>query len=216
MDNLSVNNNSTFTSSSNPLKDEKEEESILRSRPLFKDFPKIEEVDSKCKELILTLPREERWPFAMRKYKGFWQVEKTLPGIMAMEKAFKAHPSDVIVTSYMKSGTTWLKSLTFTIMHRNKYSFSSHPLLKLNPHDCVPITEYHYAGGDEQYLETLPFPRVLGTHLPYSLLPESIKTSNCQIVYICREPKDVLVSLWHFAAKIEWFKESFSDRKSVV
>ncbi|KAF3338906.1 flavonol 3-sulfotransferase-like protein [Carex littledalei] len=202
----SLNTNSTFTSNSNP---EEGEESILRSRPPFKDLPKIEEVDSKYKELILTLPKEVRWPFVMRKYKGFWQTEKILPGIMAMEEAFKPRPSDVIVASYMKSGTTWLKALTFTIMHRNKYVFSSHPLLKLNPHDCVPITEYHYATRDEQYLETLPSPRVLGTHLPYSILPESIKTSKCPIVYICREPKDVLVSLWHMVTRFEWFKKSF-------
>ncbi|KAF3338762.1 flavonol 4'-sulfotransferase-like protein [Carex littledalei] len=203
----SLNNNSKY-----PLKDEKGEDSILlRSRPFYKDVPKIEELDKKYKDLILALPKEEAWlPFPMRNYKGFWQHEQLLYGTMAMEEAFHPRPSDVIVASYPKSGTTWLKALTFTIMYRNKYTFSSHPLLKLNPHACVPFMQYFYAARDEQYLETLPSPRVLGTHLSYSILPESIKTSKCHIVYICRDPKDVIVSHWHMVTRFEWsFKEPF-------
>ncbi|GMP71826.1 hypothetical protein CsSME_00030088 [Camellia sinensis var. sinensis] len=41
-------------------------------------------------------------------------------------------------------------------------------------------------------------PRLFQTYVSYSLLPESIKTSSCKIVYIIRDPKDVFVSLWHF------------------
>ncbi|XP_078150427.1 flavonol 3-sulfotransferase-like [Carex rostrata] len=186
------------------------EDSNLRCRPHFNSVPEIEEVDIIYKEFISTLPKEERMPpFTLRKYQGFWYSERHLPGALAMRDTFKARPTDVIVTSFIKSGTTWLKALTFTIVHRNKYTFSNHPLLKLNPHDCVPITEHSYAARDEHYLETLPSPRVLGTHLPYSLLPESIKTTKCPIVYICREPKDVLVSFWHNANSFEWIKESF-------
>ncbi|KAF3322070.1 flavonol 4'-sulfotransferase-like protein [Carex littledalei] len=206
----SFNTNSTFTSNCNAHKNELEEPTILRSRRPLKDIPNIEEVDSKYKQLIFTLEKREGWLMSsMRNYKGFWQPEGLLPGIMAMEEAFQSRPGDVIVASFVKSGTTWLKALTFTIMHRNKYDFLSHPLLKLNPHDCVPFTEYHYATRDEQYLETLPSPRILGTHLPYSILPESIKTSKCPIIYICREPKDVLVSFWHMITRHERFNNSF-------
>jgi hypothetical protein len=46
---------------------------------------------------------------------------------------------------------------------------------------------------------------VLATHLPYSLLPGSItgdgEGSGCRFVYICREPKDALVSYWLFTRK---------------
>ncbi|KAI8001955.1 Cytosolic sulfotransferase 17 [Camellia lanceoleosa] len=41
-------------------------------------------------------------------------------------------------------------------------------------------------------------PRLFRTHISYSLLPQSFKTSSCKIVYITRDPKDVFVSLWHF------------------
>jgi Sulfotransferase domain len=45
--------------------------------------------------------------------------------------------------------------------------------------------------------------------MAYSLLPESIKASKCRLVYICREPKDVVVSLWHMIAKFEWVENQF-------
>ncbi|CAN1161017.1 Cytosolic sulfotransferase 17 [Linum perenne] len=42
------------------------------------------------------------------------------------------------------------------------------------------------------------------THVPYSNLPDSIKNHSrgCKLVYVAREPKDTLVSAWHFYNKI--------------
>ncbi|XP_010272756.1 PREDICTED: cytosolic sulfotransferase 7-like [Nelumbo nucifera] len=51
--------------------------------------------------------------------------------------------------------------------------------------------------------DLLPSPRIFSTHISYSSLAKSIIDSNCQIVYICRNPKDVLVSSWHFGNKIQ-------------
>ncbi|KAJ8486569.1 hypothetical protein OPV22_019054 [Ensete ventricosum] len=45
-------------------------------------------------------------------------------------------------------------------------------------------------------------PRLISTHLPFSLLPESIKSCGCRLLYVCREPKDTLVSLWHYHGEI--------------
>ncbi|KAL2903114.1 Cytosolic sulfotransferase 17, partial [Bienertia sinuspersici] len=43
---------------------------------------------------------------------------------------------------------------------------------------------------------------LVAAHIPFQLLPESIKSSSCPIIYVCRDPKDVFVSLWHFANKL--------------
>lgn len=40
--------------------------------------------------------------------------------------------------------------------------------------------------------------RLFSSHLSYVSLPETVKQSSCKIVYLCRDPKDVFVSLWHF------------------
>ncbi|KAJ3708514.1 hypothetical protein LUZ61_012219 [Rhynchospora tenuis] len=62
--------------------------------------------------------------------------------------------------------------------------------------------ELGFAIGRGKVIEAIPSPRVMSTHLPYSLLPDSIRESNCRIVYVWRDPKDVLISMWHFVQKI--------------
>lgn len=43
----------------------------------------------------------------------------------------------------------------------------------------------------------------LAAHIPLSLLSSSVAaTTRCRIVYLCHEPKDVLVSTWHFANRV--------------
>lgn len=50
-------------------------------------------------------------------------------------------------------------------------------------------------------LSGIPSPRLFSTHIPYPSLPESVKNSKCRIVYICRNPLDLIVSSWHFGTQ---------------
>ncbi|KAI8558599.1 hypothetical protein RHMOL_Rhmol04G0108100 [Rhododendron molle] len=50
--------------------------------------------------------------------------------------------------------------------------------------------------------EKLPSPRLFAAHIPYTSLPKSILCYGCKIVYVCRNSKDVLISLWHHMAKM--------------
>ncbi|KAK1296132.1 Cytosolic sulfotransferase 14 [Acorus calamus] len=70
-------------------------------------------------------------------------------------------------------------------------------LSKLNPHECVPFMCLLYLDGHLPDLDSLPTPRLFADHVPFSLLPESVLDSGCRIVYLCRDPKDNFVSLWH-------------------
>ncbi|KAL2898234.1 Cytosolic sulfotransferase 13 [Bienertia sinuspersici] len=47
-------------------------------------------------------------------------------------------------------------------------------------------------------LSEIHSPRLFATHIPYQSLLDSIKTSECRIIYICRNPFDTFVSLRHF------------------
>ncbi|KQJ87017.1 hypothetical protein BRADI_4g09025v3 [Brachypodium distachyon] len=71
-----------------------------------------------------------------------------------------------------------------------------------NPQYLVPFVEIPDPRRDYAYLETLPSPRLLSTHLPLSMLPPETSSCGCKIVYLCREPKDAFVSRWHFENKI--------------
>uniref|UniRef100_A0A0D9XS42 Sulfotransferase n=1 Tax=Leersia perrieri TaxID=77586 RepID=A0A0D9XS42_9ORYZ len=89
-----------------------------------------------------------------------------------------SRPSDVFLASVPKSGTTWLKALAFATANRATHppSSESHLLRRHGPHDCVTFFEFTltYPDGDAT-LVALPSPRLLSTHLPYSLLPERIR-----------------------------------------
>ncbi|KAJ1689751.1 hypothetical protein LUZ63_013906 [Rhynchospora breviuscula] len=158
--------------------------------------------------LIATLPLEpflER-PFSFdqpyRLYKGVWIAEKMLRGTLVMQQCFKSRPTDIFLTSFPKSGTTWLKAMIFSTLTRTNCSLDKHPLLTHNPHQCVPYMELQFATGRRQIIDVIPSPRVMSTHLPYFLLPNSITESSCRIVYVWRDPKDVIVSMWYFVQKI--------------
>nr|GME06510.1 cytosolic sulfotransferase 12-like [Ipomoea batatas] len=95
-------------------------------------------------KLIADLPREKGWiddnKGYMYLYNGFWHSTWNIPGLLALQQHFKPHPNDVLLASYPKSGTTWLKALVFSVVNRAKYNdgIMQHPLLTSNPHDLVP------------------------------------------------------------------------------
>jgi hypothetical protein len=120
------------------------------------------------------------------KYQGVWLRSHVVPGVISVQRCFKSRPGDVLLASPPKCGTTWLKALSFATMARAKYppSDANHPLRRLNPHECVPFMEALFSAGQEAKLEALPSPRLLHTHMHYSMLPRSL--ADCKIVFVCR------------------------------
>ncbi|PWA81035.1 magnesium transporter 4 [Artemisia annua] len=159
-------------------------------------------------EKVLALPRNEiDTNLYLCKYQNFWyhhgfwlhsNANFSVEAIMASQDEFQALPTDVFLASQVKSGTTWLKSLGFAILNRAKFkidkdSCAIHPLITTSPHDCVPFLESESFLNNPSYANGL-----MATHIPYTSLPQSIISSDCRIVYIHRNPKDVLISFWHF------------------
>ncbi|KAF8378832.1 hypothetical protein HHK36_030181 [Tetracentron sinense] len=155
-------------------------------------------------EIMATLPRERGFAQdLLYQHQGFWYWDRYLPGVMAVQNHFIAQPSDVLLVSTPKCGTTWLKSLISAICNRKLHPLTQSPLLTVNPHQLVPFLEADlYANNQIPDLDILPSPRLLATHMPYSSLPQSVFDSGCPVVYISRNPKDTFVSMWHFLNKI--------------
>ncbi|KAL0284485.1 UNVERIFIED_CONTAM: Cytosolic sulfotransferase 15 [Sesamum angustifolium] len=98
-----------------------------------------------------------------------------------------------------KCGTTWLQALVFSIANRDVFSIDQSPLLTSNPHTLVPYLEYTiYQEQENLELENIPRPRILATHVPFEILPDCIRESECRIIYICRNPLDQFVSHHRF------------------
>ncbi|XP_058075780.1 cytosolic sulfotransferase 5-like [Magnolia sinica] len=162
-----------------------------------------EELSHGCKELLSSLPTTNSWQHRLYQYQGFWYSEGFLLGTIACQRHFQAHDNDLLLATIPKAGTTWLKALAFAIMNRGCYPYPQHPLLSNNPHKLVPFLEMdYYTNKQTPDLECIGSPRFFSTHAPYTSLPQSIKDSNCRIIYLCRNPRDVFISLWHFSNKM--------------
>jgi hypothetical protein len=126
-------------------------------------------------------------------------------GSMVADACFTARPSDVVVATLPKSGTTWIKVLLYSTVRRAEHPVDSsdHPLNSLGPHQCIKFLEYQvYSGSRIPDLGELPDPRLFSTHVPFSSLPRSVvAASGWKVVYVCRGAKDHLISLWSFANK---------------
>lgn len=144
-----------------------------------------------------------------RKYEGFWYPEHLLAPTLMMRDTFVARPTDVILATTPKSGTTWLKALVYCVVHRGHHAPADerHPLRASSPHDVVPflhsIYEDHRSASPGPLLEGMPSPRVLAVHAPLTALPASVRESGCRVVYLCRDPKDAFVSLRHYLDEIK-------------
>uniref|UniRef100_A0A0E0LYW9 Sulfotransferase n=1 Tax=Oryza punctata TaxID=4537 RepID=A0A0E0LYW9_ORYPU len=162
-----------------------------------------EHASSKCHtNFISKLPTREGWSQPLVLYKDYWFRPQLLENILVAQDTYMPRSNDVILATQPKCGTTWLKALCFTIVNRSQYSFSNHPLLTRNPQHVVPFIEIRNEGGDHNYIESLPSPRLLSTHMPLSFIPIETKNQSCRIVYLCRDPKDAFVSRWYFENKL--------------
>ncbi|XWS43302.1 hypothetical protein CRYUN_Cryun16bG0091300 [Craigia yunnanensis] len=173
------------------------------------------ETNETNKNTILNLPRVDGWMFPLHLYQGFWSFSNLLEGDILAHQFFKAESSDIFVCSVPKSGTTWLKALTFAIVTRTRYDNFTTPLLNNQPHDCVPFL-YLMAKKLDIRVPGVP---LISTHVPYTYLPKSALDSDCKVVYICREPKDAFVSLYHFGnlkiMSLEKAFDLFCEGKSI-
>ncbi|XP_054438715.1 sulfotransferase 1A1-like isoform X2 [Pteronotus mesoamericanus] len=64
----------------------------------------------------------------------------------------------------------------------------------------VPFLEFSMPGYPTgmEVLRSTPAPRLLKTHLPLALLPQSLLDQKVKVVYVARNAKDVAVSYYHF------------------
>lgn len=110
---------------------------------------------------------------------------------------------DVLIASYPKTGTTWLREIA-----RNIYYFGDEKLMNVSKLMEVPFMSYLEAGSDVKFdiVDSLPMKkRVWGTHLTTETLNiEKLTKSGLKIIYVMRNPKDMIVSMKKFFESMPW------------
>ncbi|XP_067840818.1 amine sulfotransferase-like isoform X1 [Heptranchias perlo] len=102
---------------------------------------------------------------------------------------FQIHDTDVFIVTYPKSGTIWMQQIISLI-----YSDGDPTAVQSKPaYERVPWIEVPSSNFPAR-----PSPRLNVTHLPYHLVPKALKEKKGKIIYVARNPKDVLVSSYYF------------------
>ncbi|XP_053546629.1 sulfotransferase 2B1 [Bombina bombina] len=109
-----------------------------------------------------------------------------------LENEFQVRDDDVFIVTFPKSGTNWMMEILSLIRSNGDPTWC---------HD-LPIWEripWLEARDSKILIDSMSSPRFFSSHLPIQFFPKSFFTSKAKVIYTARNPKDVLVSLYHFA-----------------
>ncbi|XP_034107927.2 luciferin sulfotransferase-like [Drosophila albomicans] len=134
--------------------------------------------------------------------------ERYMDGWVDLISNFNTRDSDVFVVTFMKAGATWMQELAWMLRHNldfvsaaNKQSFLRCPYLEFSANNDSAKFHNTLKAADD-----LISPRVIKSHLPAQLLPLQIFQKNRKIIYVARNPKDVIVSAFPFTTAIKMWQ----------
>uniref|UniRef100_A0A1A7Z1V5 Sulfotransferase n=1 Tax=Iconisemion striatum TaxID=60296 RepID=A0A1A7Z1V5_9TELE len=104
---------------------------------------------------------------------------------------FKFKDDDVVALTYPKSGTIWMQEILPLVLNGGDLT----PINTIPNWDRVPWLEEKRLA---EIVDQLKSPRSLVTHFPFNLMPPSFHTSKAKVIYVMRNPKDILVSSYYF------------------
>ncbi|KAJ8363168.1 hypothetical protein SKAU_G00119990 [Synaphobranchus kaupii] len=120
---------------------------------------------------------------------------------------FKIKDSDVFLFTFPKSGTVWTQRIV-TLLYEEDFPVS----VDQNPFLCMPWLELLRKGYD---YTIRPSPRLFCSHLQEHLVPRGLQEKKAKVIYVYRNPKDVMVSGFHFS-QFKFLTEKYKDIDDVV
>jgi hypothetical protein len=103
-----------------------------------------------------------------------------------------AYPDDTFIVSYPKSGNTWTRFLIANLLQPDSH------LTLLDMERLVPAVD----GQTRRFFKAMPRPRVIRDHGPFN-------PQYKNVIYIVRDPRDVVISAYNFVLKGAIIDESY-------
>ncbi|XP_037376186.1 amine sulfotransferase-like [Talpa occidentalis] len=136
------------------------------------------------------------------KFKGFYFGRETLDvDFLENLDDFEVRDDDVFIITYPKSGTIWSQQLLSLIYFEEHCKGTDN----VETIDRAPFLEYNFR---KMNFDERPSPRLFSSHLPYYLVPRGLKNKKAKIIYVYRNPKDVMCSYFHFSNMLSTFKST--------
>ncbi|XP_046579030.1 sulfotransferase 1A1-like isoform X1 [Haliotis rubra] len=101
---------------------------------------------------------------------------------------------DIFICAYPKSGTHWVWEVTRLLV--------TGQTVQDNVEKGAGMIEYM----PQEDVTSLPSPRILNSHFKLKLLPQDILKKRCKILYVMRNPKDIVVSYYNFMRGLPHYK----------
>ncbi|XP_074076941.1 sulfotransferase 4A1 [Macrotis lagotis] len=105
---------------------------------------------------------------------------------------FPVRDSDVWIVTYPKSGTGLLQEVVYLVSQ----GADPDEIGLMNIEEQLPVLEYPQPGLD--IIKELTSPRLIKSHLPYRFLPSDLHNGDSKVIYMARNPKDLVVSYYQF------------------
>ncbi|KAM3851050.1 amine sulfotransferase-like [Vipera latastei] len=114
---------------------------------------------------------------------------------------FEVRESDIFIITYPKSGTVWFRNILCLILYEGHLNGTENISLSTR----APFLDYNIHNVD---IAQLPSPRVIMAHLPYYLASKELRAKRGKVIYVYRNPKDVMVSFFHYTNSMKGIEKS--------
>lgn len=119
------------------------------------------------------------------------EMREALKNLLTVEgqrqgEAYQPQASDVFISTYPKSGTTWMQQIVHGLRTGGHMDFGEIT-------EVVPWIEACADLGQDPHAPQLARPHAFKTHLPWEDVPKGGK-----YIYVVRNPKDVVLSFYRF------------------